>query len=612
MHPLLAQPLPRPAHRWSKKPENHRALLQLACGPRESRVKRAGARLPEYDGGIKKAVAHHVESRFLYEIISTVGSSLELREVLGGVVRLLSEASAVHACFVYLLDPAGERLVMQAASEPYAHLAGTIALDRGEGLAWWAIERREPAFIRENLIADPRTKYVAELDEDRFQSLLCVPILGRDEAVIGVISAHTEAPREFTQPEVEFLVSSASLVAGAIENARLYEEMRTRVSELEQVTGLAEAIAQSETLDELLPAVTGRARDLLQARACHVYLLEPGSEELEWRTSHPAGEPRRAIRLAELGPELARGGRVSRVSMPLIANDELLGLLVADGSTAVDLARAVASQTAVGIKKIQLIERLTEKNLIKDFFEELAGGRVGSEFEGRAARLRCDLDQPHIVLAAEPADDPLEAALAAQLPGSLFDRRGGSLRALLRVPPPGPEQLIETVRRVQGGLAAPAAIGLSSVCMGASTFAEAFEEARQALLGTVVLKRQSSVVSFEELGAYKYLLRIALEGGVRDETIEAVSRLAVYDRERGAALLKTLEEFLHRHGSISASSEALYVHPNTLRQRLRRIGELSGLDLRRDDWLMVEIAVKLVQLRLVLGTATPHIRRLEK
>ena len=526
--------------------------------------------------------------------------------MLRGVVRLLSEASAVRACFIYLLDPAGERLVMQAASEPYAHLAGTIALDRGEGLAWWAAERREPAFIRENAIADPRTKYVAELDEDRFQSLLCVPILGRDEAVIGVISAHTEAPREFTQPEVEFLVSSASLVAGAIENARLYEEMRTRVSELEQVTGLAEAIAESGSLDELLPAVAGRARDLLQARACHVYLLEPGSEELEWRASEPAGEPRRAIGLAELGPELARGGRASRVSMPLVANDELLGLLVADASTAVDLARAVASQTAVGIKKIQLIERLTEKNLIKDFFEELAGGRVGSDLEGRAARLRCDLDQPHILLAAEPADDALETALAAQLPGSIFDRRGDSLRALLLVPPAGPERLLEGVRRAHGSLAAPIAIGLSSVCAGAASFAEAFEEARQALLGTVVLKRQASVVSFEELGAYKYLLRIALEGGVRDETIEAVSLLAVYDRERGAALLKTLEEFLHRHGSISAASEALYVHPNTLRQRLRRIGELSGLDLRRDDWLMVEIAVKLVQLRLVLGTATPH------
>ena len=72
----------------------------------------------------------------------------------------------------------------------------------------------------------------------------------------------------------------------------------------------------------------------------------------------------------------------------------------------------------------------------------------------------------------------------------------------------------------------------------------------------------------------------------------------------GAQLLATLEEFLRRHGSISATSEALYVHPNTLRQRLRRIGELSGLDLRRDDWLAIEIAVKMVKLQHALGATT--------
>ena len=70
--------------------------------------------------------------------------------------------------------------------------------------------------------------------------------------------------------------------------------------------------------------------------------------------------------------------------------DELLGLLLVEGTSAVDLARAVASQTAVAIKKIELIERLTEKNLIKDFFEQLAGGSPFRDVEGtgRAARLR--------------------------------------------------------------------------------------------------------------------------------------------------------------------------------------------------------------------------------
>jgi GAF domain-containing protein len=448
---------------------------------------------------------------------------------------------------------------------------------------------------------------VPELEEERFQSLLCVPILSRNGSLIGVISAHTEAPREFTHPEVEFLVSSAFLVAGAIENARLYEEMRRRVGELEQLTALGEAIAESQTMDELLPTVAERARELLQARACHLHLLESRSESLEWRASNPPAAPRRAIGLAELGPELARGGRAARLSVPLVAGDELVGLLVAEGSASVDLARAVASQTAVGIKKIQLIERLTEKNLIKDFFEELAGGRVSGDLEGRAARLACDLETEHVVLDAQPADDEFERALATAFPGSLFDRSEEALRALLRVGRLAkPERVAEQVRRAHAHARSAVAVGLSSVCSGAPSFAAGFEEAHQAALGTAVLRRAPGVTGFEELGAYKYLLRIALEGGVRDATVDAIGRLAEYDRQRGASLLATLEEFLHRRGSISATSEALYVHPNTLRQRLRRIGELSGLDLREEDWLLIEIAVKMVKLRDALGpTGTP-------
>lgn len=536
----------------------------------------------------------------LARIISTVASTLELDEVLRAVVCLLSDASAVHACFIYLLE--GDQLVLRAAGVPYEGLIGKIALERGSGLAWWAAERNEPAFIPDNLLDDPRVEYVPELEEERFQSLLSVPIAARDGTVIGVISAHTEAPRAFTQAEVDFLVTGASLVAGAIENARLYDETRARVLELEAITELAEVIASARVLGELLPEVARRALGLLQASACHLYLLEPGSEELALQASAPANaEARSTLGLSELGPELARGGRTSRVAVPLVAGDELLGLLVAEQSSAVDIARAVASQIAVGIKKIQLIERLTEKNLIKDFFEALAAGRSGGIVEGRAARLGCDLDLPHIVLAAEPADDALERALAGFLPGSLFDRREDSLRGLLRLPAGGERVAAEIVGRAHADCARPLAIGLSSVCAGLASFVEGFEEARQALFGTTVLKREASVVAFEELGAYKYLLRIAADGGVRDATIEAVTRIAEYDHDRGASLLPTLEEFLKRRGSISATSDALFIHANTLRQRLRRIGDLSGIDLRRDDWLMIEIAVKLVQLRLALA-----------
>ena len=160
-------------------------------------------------------------------------------------------------------------------------------------------------------------------------------------------------------------------------------------------------------------------------------------------------------------------------------------------------------------------------------------------------------------------------------------------------------------------LDATPAIGVSSACQGAASFPAGFEEARHALLGTTVLGEVPGVMTYEELGPYKYLLRMSLESGVRDSHRDAVARLVDYDRQRSTSLLRTLEEFLRRRGNISATAEALYVHPNTLRQRLRRIQELTGIDLRRDDWLMVEIAVKIVKLQSALGTAetdTPRAR----
>jgi GAF domain-containing protein len=544
--------------------------------------------------------------KFLQEIVSTVASSLELADVLPAVVRLMTDASGVHACFVYLLED-DSRLVLRAASSPYERQAGRVVLERGESLAWWAVERGEPAFIRDDALADPRVKYVPELEEERFQSLLAVPIVGRSGETIGAITAHTEAPREFDDDEVDFVVTSASLVANAIENARLYEETRLRVGELEQLTELAEAIARADALDELLETVVTDVRPLLAARACHVYLLDPATEELDRKASAPdPGDARQTLGLAELGPELARGGRSARLAVPLVANGELIGLLVAEGSARIELGRAVASQVAVGVKKVQVIEQLTEKNLIKDFFEDLAGGRLRGDLEGRAARLDCDLDHPHVVLVAEPWGEALPRALRAIAPGSLFDHREDSLRALVRLVTASDESFLERLRRVHAELEEPVAIGVSSVCRGEAAFAAGFVEARQALLGTVVLAGTPTVLAYDDLGAYKYLLRVAVDGGIRDATVDAVGKLAEYDAQRGAQLVATLEEFLHRHGSISATSEALYVHPNTLRQRLRRIGELSGLDLRRDDWLAIEIAVKMVKLQHALGSAKPH------
>ena len=163
----------------------------------------------------------------------------------------------------------------------------------------------EPAFIRDHALDDPRSKYVPELEEERFQSLVAVPLFGKRGDPIGAITLDTEAPREFTDAEVEFLVSSASLVAGAIENARLYEETRharrrARAADRARRSDRARRDARRARADRR----RGARRELLAPSACHLYLLEPDARSSSCRASRPRAGARRAqtLGLAELGP----------------------------------------------------------------------------------------------------------------------------------------------------------------------------------------------------------------------------------------------------------------------------------------------------------------------
>jgi DNA-binding PucR family transcriptional regulator len=115
------------------------------------------------------------------------------------------------------------------------------------------------------------------------------------------------------------------------------------------------------------------------------------------------------------------------------------------------------------------------------------------------------------------------------------------------------------------------------------------------------VQEHAAVVTFDDLGPYKYLLRVSQEGLVRDRHADALRRLLEYDRARQAQLVRTLEEYLRQRGRVASTAAALYVHPNTLRQRLRRIEEITGLDVREGEWLMIEIALKLLRLEELVG-----------
>jgi GAF domain-containing protein len=616
-------------------PAGHGAAL-----PREPRTKLAAVRgVPD-------------ERAYLYELIQTIGSGPDLPSILRGVVRLVTEATGCHACFIYFLE--GDGLELRAASLMYESLEGKVRIPLGEGLTGWVASTRRPTFIKENALEDPRVRraYFPELGDEVYQSLVSVPMFSRSGEVIGVITLHADAPHEFTRDDLDFLEHTASLIGGAVENARLYEEATERVATLSDLSRLSQRIASARGVDSVLAAVTAGTAGLLRAERCEIYLLD-GEARPRRAAAFPHGGKGSPIgtnasallvRATERLPLSSQesvtlatslwGEHTSGVALfaPLIAGDERLGVLavLSRGSVPdVDATlNALAAHAAVAIRQHQVIEWLRERNLVKDLFLALSRQDGPSpEVSELADRLGCDLDSPHLVLHAVPwpsSSRPLrrdgradgarraarppswsdtsgrmEARLQARFPGVLFDRLERSFRALIPIGE-SEEGFLEALSGVRaldwsdgeadGGLSA----GTSDPCRGALAFAHGFEEATAAADVGGLIRGAPGVTSYQELGSYRYVLQAATE---RDPFQARVELLVDYDAKRDTQLLDTLEAYLDRRGNVVATSRDLYVHPNTLRQRLARIERVSGLDLEADDWLSLAVATKAVKFR---------------
>jgi DNA-binding PucR family transcriptional regulator len=78
------------------------------------------------------------------------------------------------------------------------------------------------------------------------------------------------------------------------------------------------------------------------------------------------------------------------------------------------------------------------------------------------------------------------------------------------------------------------------------------------------------------------LVMLQLRDLAREQPALASGRLAVlvdHDRRHNTTYIETLRAHLDSFGDVRAAAATLTVHPNTLRYRVRRLQELSGLDL---------------------------------
>jgi PucR family transcriptional regulator, purine catabolism regulatory protein len=115
-----------------------------------------------------------------------------------------------------------------------------------------------------------------------------------------------------------------------------------------------------------------------------------------------------------------------------------------------------------------------------------------------------------------------------------------------------------------------------------------------------------AVLAFEATGAYRLLLPAMSEdpGELQRFYAETVAPLVAYDEQYETDLVQTLETFLDCDGNVANTASRLFTHRHTIRYRLERVRDLSGLDVGSTDG-REKLGLGLKAMR-VLGIARPR------
>ena len=580
-------------------------------------VENAEVGMPETSpGGVAAARA------YLFDVATALASGADTADVLSDIARALVRAVDAQSTYVWVADERDGSLVLRATSEPNPSAVGQFTMRRGEGFAGWVAEHGEAISIPDGALSDPRARYFPEFEEEKYQAMTSVPLVTNDGTVIGALGLHAAAPRTLSDDHARLIRDAAELVVAAIERTNAGSSTPDVIDGLSRISL---CVAKAVSLSDLLPVIAHEARAVLRASSIDVYLVDAGRRICR-TVSSPEGMPGpRSMTVSSLR-ELATGtsrpapvddpqGGIALVT-PLEVDGDVLGYLVAHQHRGQPLhprarriASTIAAQAAVGIRKVTLEYERSPRRDVRPLFDAIETRAPEHEVINHLRRLGADPTQPAFVIegrtaAHQPAphadgqtDDVLDSLrwlLSKTLPRTLCDRDGDVLRAVLATSSTPGTDTLQRLRRLLRNLPCDdIGIGVSYICATPGDLSDGLAEAN--LAARFAASSGSSLVTQDDLGPYRYLLRMESCPDDRDPIRRAIRRVIDHDRRRGSDLLRTLELYLH-DGATASVSRKLYVHPNTLRHRLHRIEQISGLDLSRDDRLTIEIAIRLVAL----------------
>lgn len=171
----------------------------------------------------------------LLEVNKIINSTLDLEKLLTIIVEQASELAKAETGSLILIDPQTQELVFNIALGEQAEQIKQIRLKPWEGIAGWVAQEGKSLIVND---AENDPRWSARVDTKtsfRTHSILCVPLKIK-EKVIGVMEViNKKVHNTFNEDDQHIMEALAAQVAVAMENARLFKEVKEKKEQIETV-----------------------------------------------------------------------------------------------------------------------------------------------------------------------------------------------------------------------------------------------------------------------------------------------------------------------------------------------------------------------------------------
>ncbi len=556
--------------------------------------------------------SREAELSALYETARDLTAIRDLDAILAAIVRRARQLLNADMTYLSLNDEQEGASYMKVTDGALTPEFSELRLPLGTGLLGLVAQTGAPYFT-EDYQSDERFLHRDYIDEavagEQIRAILGVPLMV-DGTVIGALLAVHRTVRPFPASEVALLTSFAAHAAVALENARLFERAREAVAaaaeantQLRSRSDAAESAAHAHDLltDVLVNGggVVEVAEVLAEVLGGSLAVKDDEGRLLAGEHSDPTDADEDAVALARSSGRCVRRPDGTWVAVAA-AGGEHLGTLVLRTEEDLDQSQQRTLDRGALVCALVLLFGRTvaeaESKVRGELLDDLISGRDldADRLRERARQQGADLDTPELAIAvAEMPSDLTSSRHVASLARELRGLGGIHDGHVVLLAPGDPITMGQQLRTRLGG----ATVGVASGGGGAECVPAAWGEARQSLAALQRLGRIGEVSDPAGLG----LARLLLGGNGPDDLEAFIARtlgaVLDYDADKHTGLVETLDAWFAVGGSLRETADRLHIHPNTVTQRLDRVGRLLG-DRWRDPGRRLDVQLALQMMRL--------------